>query len=144
MNKIILLFTFLSFAFINAGANDRCEIFINKKLIFKGEVEQENAIAFLNAKAYKTTDCITIKYFSEQVSSGWTRTFYFSTSDEKDLKIVEMPKQNGSVTVKASVFREMTKNRQPILIYTISLPADKALASRIRVRRMLVCKLEWK
>ena len=143
MNKIIVLLFFMALASLKAGAHDRCEVYLNKQLIFKGEVEQENPVAHVTSRLYKATDCITVKYYSEQISKGWTRTFYFNGSDDKNIRIVEMAKQNGSVAVKASAFRNMMRKNEPVYIYTVSLPVDKTLASRIRVRRMLICKIVW-
>ena len=143
MKKIFFLLSFLGIAFVNAGANDSCKIYFNKKLISKVRVDHDKSVAYLSSRSPKKTDCITVRYFSENVNKGWKRTIYFNARDERNIRTVEMDKQDGSVSVRASLFREMMEKKEPVFIYTMSLPADKALASRIRVRRMLICKLEW-
>ena len=139
----MLLSAFVILSAIRADANDSCEVLFNKQVVFKGEVDQENAIAFIKATYFKNTDCIIVKYHSEKALKGWKRTFYFDASDDHNLKTIELGKQNGSVSVKASVLNEMQKKKQAVFIYTMSLPIDKAMAARVRVRRMLICKIEW-
>lgn len=139
----MLFVAFITLSICKAKASDSCEILFNKHLIFKGSVEQENPVAFIKAKHFKNTDCLTIRYRSENANKGWTRTFYINDSNGQNLKTIDLGKQSGSVTVNASVLNELEKKKQPFFIYTISLPKDKAMAARIRVRRMLICKIEW-
>lgn len=144
MNKLLILLSFIStMSVITAQGNDSCEILFNKQVIFKGDVEQQNAVGFMKATEFKNTDCITIKYHSEKPMKGWKRTFYLDASNDQNLKTIELNKQNGSVSVKASVLNEMKEKKQPVFVYTISLPLDKAMAARVRVRRMFLCKIEW-
>ncbi|MCW3105972.1 MAG: hypothetical protein JWQ09_478 [Segetibacter sp.] len=144
MNKlIVLLSAFVALTIFKADASDSCQILFNKQVIFKSNVEQENAIAFLKARQFKNTDCITIAYHSESANKGWKRTFYLTDSNDQNLKSFDLAKQSGSACVKASVLNEMKKKKQPVFVYTISLPTDKAMAARIRVRRIFICKIEW-
>ena len=139
----MLLSIFLAVTVTRALANDSCEVFFNKQLIFKGLVEQENPVAFIKAKQFTKSDCITIVYYSNNVNKGWNRTFYINGSDERNLKTLQLGKQSGSVSVNALFLNEMKDKKQPVFMYTTSLPADKTLAARIRVRRILICKIEW-
>lgn len=141
---LMLLFAFIAATISNANASDSCKVFFNKQLIFKGEVDNESSASALRVKSFKKSDCIIIVYKSETTNKGWERTFYLNGADEKNIKTITTSKQSGSVSVKASVLNEMKEKRQPVLIYTTSLPADKALAARIRVRRLFICKIEWK
>ena len=138
-----MLVSLIALSPIAARANDSCEILFNKQVIFKGDVEQENAHGFVKATQFKNTDCITIKYHSEKAMKGWKRTFYLEGPNDQNVKTIELSKQSGSVSVKASVLNEMKEKKQPVFVYTISLPADKAMAARVRVRRMFLCKIEW-
>lgn len=112
-------------------------------MIYKGDVERETAVALLTVKPFTSKDCITIKYNSEHANKGWDRTFYINGPNEKNLKTITIGQQSGTVSVKASALNEMKEKKQPVFIYTTSLPSDKALAARVRVRRMLICKIEW-
>jgi hypothetical protein len=138
-----ILLVIISLAFIKASANDSCKIFFNKELVFSGEVEQETSVASVKTRRFSRKDCFTIIYNSENAARGWERTFYINGPADKNLKTITVGKQSGSVSVTASVLNEMKEKRQPVFIYTTSLPTDKALAARIRVRRMFICKIEW-
>jgi hypothetical protein len=74
---------------------------------------------------------------------GWKRTFYISDSNDENLKTAEINTQAGSVSFNASVIKDLMNKKQPVFIYTTSLPKNKELAARIRVRRVLLCKIEW-
>jgi hypothetical protein len=138
-----MLFAFVALMIPGANANDSCKILFNKQVIFNGVADQETAVASLKAKIFKAKDCLTISYKSETVNKGWERTFYINDSSEKSLKVITVNKQSGSVAVKASILNKMKEKKQPVFIYTTSLPTDKALAARIRVRRIFICKIEW-
>lgn len=139
----MLVPAFLALTMFTSAANDSCKILFNKRVIFKGSVEQENAVAFLDAKAFKKTDCITLEYRTENANKGWKRTFYIDASNDQNVKTIELGKQSGSVCVKASVLNELKEKKQPVFIYTASFPTDKAMAARIRIRKMFICKIEW-
>jgi hypothetical protein len=140
----MLLLAFVALTISVAHASDSCKILFNKQVIFKGEVDNESSVSALKVKAFKKSDCITIVYNSETTNKGWERTFYINGPDEKNIKTITTSKQSGSLSVKASVLNEMKEKRQPVFIYTISLPTDKTLAARIRVRRLFICRIEWK
>ncbi|MGI8636681.1 MAG: hypothetical protein ACR2KZ_14890 [Segetibacter sp.] len=138
-----LLLAFLLLTYAKADANDSCRILLNKRVIFKGEVEQQNAVAFLTASQLKKTDLITLEYYSEDDVKGWSRTFYLDAANDKTLKTIQLNKQSGSVCFNAFALKKMIQNREPVFIYTTSLPKDKKMAARIRVRSIFVCKIEW-
>lgn len=139
----MLLPAFILLSAMIAKANDSCLVLFNKQVIFKGEVEQQNAIGYIKAKQFKSSDCVTIKYYAENISKGWKRTFYIEDATGSNVKTIELGKQSGAVAMKASILNELKEKKQPFSIYTISLPTDKAMAARVRVRRMFICKVEW-
>ena len=144
MNKLLLFFiAFVAMIGMRANASDTCVILFNKKVIFKGEVDKTDAVAFLKSNSFKKTDCLLIKYVSENELKGWKRTFYFDTEQDENVTTLELKKQSGSVYVNASLLDKMKEKKQPVIIYTMSLPTDKAMAARIRVRRIFICKIEW-
>ena len=144
MNKgLMLLCVFIALALSKAKGNDSCKILFNKQVIFKGSVDDEAAVASLKVKKLTNKDCLTIRYNTENASKGWERTFYINGPEERNLKTITLAKQSGSVSVKASVLNEMKEKKLPVFIYTTSLPTDKTMAARIRVRRMFICKIEW-
>jgi hypothetical protein len=138
-----MLCAFVALNIAGASANDSCKILFNKQVIFEGPVDQETAVAPLKAKVFTNNDCIIISYKSENANKGWERTFYINESSEKSLKVIRLNKQSGTVAVKAAILNKLKEKKQPVFIYTVSLPIDKGLAARIRVRRIFICKIEW-
>ncbi len=137
------VFAFLALSTVKVNAADSFIVLYNKHVIFKGMTEQENAAAYIKAKEFKNTDSITIIYKSENADKGWKRTFYMVDAKERNIKTIELLKQSGSVSMNASALQEMKEKKQPVFIYTVSLPADPKLAAGIRVRRIMLCKIEW-
>ncbi len=140
---VILLTAFSILAFSKVRSTDNWEICFNKQSIFKGTDDQLNKIAFLKAAGIEKNDCITITYKMENVDTGWKRTFYINDSADNNIKTIVLNKQTGSVSVNASVLQEMIDKKQPVFIYTTSLPKDPSKAAVVRVRRIFLCKIEW-
>ena len=144
MNKSILLIALLlMLSFVTVNAMDHWEILLNKQVIFKGTSEQENPTLQFKTRTFKKTDSFTLRYTSENAQSGWNRTFHVTDLEEKNLKTVSIDKQSGQVSVKASAVKEIMGKKQPVFIYTTSLPKDPSKAATVRIRRILLCKVEW-
>ena len=137
------LLAFLVLAFSKVEANDSCSILLNKRVIFKGEVDQKDAVAVINKSQLKKTDNIILLYKSEDDVRGWCRTFYLDDPNDKNLKTIQLNKQSGTVSFNAFALSKAIQKKEPVFIYTITLPKDKKMAARIRVRRIFVCKIEW-
>lgn len=142
-NIFLLLTTFLSVAFSKAEDNDRWQILHNKRIILHGSSESENTTVTVKASDFKKDDSITISYNTTNDDKRWKRSFYINNGNNENLTTAEMNEQTGRVSVKASVLDSNIKNKQPVFIYTTAIPKDKALASRVRLRRILLCKIEW-
>lgn len=144
MNRRLGLLSFFIVLIISvATANDSCKILFNNRVLFNSVVDQEQAEIFLPGRVFKNRDCITIAYSSDNVSKGWRRSFYLDDANDHNIKTIESVKPKGVVFVKASVLNEMRKKKQPVFLYTMSIPIDKELAARVRVRRMFICKIGW-
>jgi hypothetical protein len=140
---LALVPVFLLLAVFKSLANDSCIVLLNKQVVFKGPVEQQDAVAWIKSKSLKSNDRITIVYHTENESRGWRRTFYVQDSTQENLETIELGKQSGSVTIGATALKAMKEKKEPVFIYTISLPKDKAMAARIRVRTLFLCKIGW-
>lgn len=144
MRSIFLLLTaFFAMSYNKAGATDGWQVFFNKQEIFKGNAEMEQLKTTFKSRELKKNDCFRITYNNDHPYAGWKRTFYFNDSTDNTIKTLELNKQTGSVSLNASVLKEMMIKKQPVFIYTVSLPKDPDKASNIRVRRILLCKIEW-
>ncbi len=126
-----------------AEPTESWQIILNNKIIFKGNSEQANPTASLKASPFKATDKITIKYFMDNADNTWKRIFMVNDENEKSYITIELNKQTGSVSFKASKLKELMEKKKPFFIYTVSTPKDRSLAASVRVRRVLLCKIEW-
>jgi hypothetical protein len=140
---LVLIPAFLLLAVLKSVANDSCIVLLNKQVVFKGTVEQPAAVASIKSKSLRSNDRITIVYHTENESRGWRRTFYVQDSTQENMETIELGKQSGSVTISATVLNAMKEKKKPVFIYTISLPKDKTMAARIRVKTLFLCKIEW-
>ena len=143
-NKLFLVaLTFLIICAVNATAIDSWRIFYNKQVIFKGNAEMENPVVRFKTRQLKKTDHFVISYKIDNPDVNWQRTFYINDTNEVNIKTIDLNKQSGSVSVNASVLKEMMNKKRPVMIYTTSLPKDPSKAATVRVRRILLCKIEW-
>ncbi|HEX8461768.1 MAG TPA: hypothetical protein VF623_10070 [Segetibacter sp.] len=144
MKKIIaLLPLLLLLSLTNLYAMDHWEILLNNKVIFKGKIGEENPTLKFKSRSFKTTDRFTLKYTADDPQKDWNRIFIVTDAQDKELKTVYLDKQSVQVSVKASEVKLLMNKKQPVFIYTTSLPKDPAKAATVRVRRILLCKVEW-
>ena len=144
MKKLLLLIpAFLLLVVLKVAANDSCVVLLNNRVVFKGLVEQQDAVVTIKSKDLKGNDRISIVYHTQNESKGWKRTFYVQDSTQENVKTIELGQQSGSVTISGTVLNAMKEKKKPVFIYTISLPKDKAMAARIRVRTLFLCKIAW-
>jgi hypothetical protein len=126
-----------------AEASESWQILFNNKVIFKGNSDQPDPTVSLKATPFKETDKITIKYFMDNADNTWKRIFMVNDENEKSYITIELNKQSGSVSFKANKLKELMEKKKPFYIYTVSTPKDRSLAASVRVRRVLLCKIEW-
>ena len=122
---------------------DHWEVLFNNKVVFRGSDEQEDNTLQFKTTNFKKTDCFTIKYMAENAQNSWNRTFYINGKEDNNIKTMVVSKQSGKISVSASLLSEMMNKKAPVFIYTTSLPTNPAKAAAVRVRRILLCKLEW-
>jgi len=143
MKSLLILLLVSTFTMANAQSQGSWKIKWNNKLLLSASAENETA----NTKALKKTDLskntfLQIDYKETDASKkDWVRYFLFFDENDNELLRKESIK-----TLKLSS-AELTKlfgDRKKLRIYTVSLPSDPELASRVRVRRMHLCTLELK
>jgi hypothetical protein len=144
MKKLLLIiFSIFALATVNAQT-DNWQIFFNTKAVLKGNSDKADAELVIKTSALRSTDKIVIKYTSATADDKWKRTFYITDSADNNILTIPSSKQTGSISVTAGKLTQYMKHKQPVFIYTTSIPKDKAMAASVRVRRMLLCKIEWK
>jgi hypothetical protein len=141
----LILFTYAVFSLVivKAQAPDKWQIFFNKQLIFNGNSDQPNSTGNLKISSIRKTDKITISYFMDSADDDWKRSFLVNDETERNILTIDLNKQAGSASFNAIPLKPLKDKKKPFFIYTISLPKDPGLAARVRVKRVLLCKIEW-
>ncbi len=118
----------------------------NGKEIIKGNVEQADELKTIDASAIlkHPTKNFTIYYNQADVTTGWNRTFFINDENDQVLHTITMTSQSGSVSFPATYLSKSASSKKPVFLYTTSLPKDKKKAAVVRVRRILLSKIEWK
>lgn len=129
-------------AALRAEPTESWQILFNNKVIFKGNSDQTDPSASLKP-SFKATDKITIKYFMNNADDTWKRSFLINDESEKNFITLGLNKQSGSVSFNATRLKELMEKKKPFYIHTVSIPKNPSLAASVRVRRVLLCKVEW-
>jgi hypothetical protein len=140
---LIFLLSFLVLSFSKAQSPDNWQILLNKRSIFKGNSDRSNPATIVKTKSLKMSDCLTIRYNTDNADIGWKRTFYVNDSVDQNIKTLHLNKQSGCVSFKVSALKEMIDKKRPVFIFTTSLPRDPSKAAVVRIRRVLLCKIDW-
>jgi hypothetical protein len=128
-----------------AQADDSWKFLLNKKVIAKGTPDTEDAAVKLEAATLTMmkTGVFNITYVQSQPTSGWNRSFEITDAGDRSLHTIKLPASSGSATVPLAFLKKQAAAKIPLFVYTISLPNDKKKAAVVRVRRILLCKIEW-
>lgn len=126
-----------------ATSSDSCYITINKQLIYSGVIDEPKATVYLKSSGINKRDCFSIQYVMEEPDNFWDRTIYLSDLLDNNIQTLPIPEQSGCVNVKASAFWKMIANKEAVFIYAVSIPKDREVAARVRVKRRMLCKIEW-
>lgn len=147
MNKIFTLtFAILTFIISSASAQsgDSWKILLNKKLLLQTPVESNNASVRIDKSASQTKNMISIQYKSADTESDFKRIFYINDAQEKTIKKIELKNNDGTAAFDLRELKAMAASKKPLFIYTTAIPKDPSMAAAVRVRRFLLCKIEWK
>ena len=148
MKKYLLLLTAL-FAFcmieVNAQSGDTWSISLNKQTLLRSPVESAEPTIFISKSALqKGKSMLTIQYATAEGEKDWNRTFTFNYENEQTVKQASLKNQSGSISFAAKDLLKAAQSNKPVFVYTMSLPNDPAVAALVRIRRILLCKIQWK
>lgn len=146
MRKIVWVLLACFAGAVPAIAQDAWNICLGKKVLISGEVGVSDTTIALNRQILENARqlMLDINYTTGEPTTGWNRTFYFTNSKDKELQTLDLPSQSGQVRVRVNTLLQAFAPGETMYLYTTSLPADKAKAAMVKVRRVLVCKIEWK
>ncbi len=146
---VMKAFFMVIFSLVVAGAyaqeEDTWKLLINKKVVASGKPGNDEAVVRLQtaAVAKMTGANFTVQYAQLTGGTGWNRTIECTDAADKSLHTVQMPAASGSAAFPMTLLKKYAASKTPLFIYTTSLPKDKKKAAVVRVRRFLLCKIEW-
>jgi hypothetical protein len=146
MKKTFALVIYLAMFALAAQAQsgDSWKIFLNKKLLLQTPVESNEAVVVLNKATTIAKNTLSIQYKSADTESDFKRSFYINDAQEKTIKKIDLKAVDGTVIINTKDLKAAAASRKPLFIYTTAIPKDPAMAAAVRVRRLLLCKIEWK
>jgi hypothetical protein len=147
MKKIIFLFLSFSTILMSAASaqqGDSWKLYLNKQLLAQSSTEKPEPVITIDKANMKKKATITLQYTTEGAQENWKRTFYFNDKSEKTFKRSELKSQDGTITFALKDLLQAANSNTPLNLFTTSLPTDKSMAAVVRVRRFLVCKIQWK
>ncbi|TDH20876.1 hypothetical protein EXU57_21015 [Segetibacter sp. 3557_3] len=143
MKRVFFIVCFLAFVAVYAQSGKYIIVSILKQSI-SAPVEGDNGAKVLNVHANtRLTEHLKILNGRYQDEKEWKRSFeLFDSTDKAVLKIPAVNQSAYQVTIKQ--LRSQLRKGAVYSLYTIALPKDPDLAARVRVRRVLVCKINMK
>ena len=133
---LLLIFTLLTFQLM---AQDSWTISLDKKQILHADAEDEVA----NTKKLPTpraNSVLTIHIKEAKKQKGWIRSVVVVNENDEEL----LRKEDVSVVnILGSELKKLSAGHNKLRIFAISLPSDPEEASRVRVRRVHLCTLDF-
>lgn len=121
---------------INSTAKPGWEVFVNKQLILQSNTEDPA----VNSRIVKAADLFNTNLqiiYTETPDAQLNRSYIIMDNNRRELFRTENSKQpiNGAALKKAA------GGETTLVIYTLAIPSDPALAATIRVRPVHLCTL---
>lgn len=122
---------------ITAAAKPGWQVFVNKQLILQSNTEDPDA----NSKMVKASDLFTNNglqiIYTEAPDAKLNRSYVIMDVNRRELFRTENTKQPiGGAELKKAIGDQST-----IVIYTVAIPSDPAIAATVRVRPVHLCTL---
>jgi hypothetical protein len=142
--KIFIILFFSIFAMTTSALSQSEDIWTvkrNGKVIYTGRAGEEITIP-VKAKKLPQSTKYTFTYKTADADNTWNRTIYINNEQDHVVKKFVLPNQSGSIFIKAADINPLLAKKQTLSIYTASLPKDKAQAATVRVRRVMLGKID--
>ncbi|WP_207491398.1 hypothetical protein [Aridibaculum aurantiacum] len=144
--QLLILFAFVALLATSAQAqnSDEWQVRLNKQVLLRSPAETAEPTITLSKSSVKKNDILTIQYTTNDGQQDWKRSFTINDANEQTFKELSLKNQTGTATLKLKELAKAAASNKPLYIYTMSLPKDPNQAALVRVRRILLCKIQWK
>ncbi len=143
--KLILILIISSFGctLISHAQTSTWKLYLNKKQVAQGTVTQrsDSTIIVLKKSRLSRSKLLRIDYMESVVPKGWNRSFAFYDGD-KEIAHFKFGSSSGMFGIPLKQTQLLKAGGKIISLYTYSEPLDEKLASAIRIRRILICRLK--
>lgn len=146
MKRLLIVMFSITAMIANAQTAEKWKICFNKQVLYSGNAEQTETVIVVDAGLLKKdpNGVITISYVQPTPNKNWKRTFYINDEADQLVHSVELKTQIGKVSFSALPIKQMANAKKPVFIYTTSIPKNPEKAAVVRVRRILLCRIDWK
>jgi hypothetical protein len=144
MKYFLLLLSVFTLTTVTAQEN-KIVIKVQKQtLTVDANEDGEKTVILNSASKSAKTDKFVIFNSNKAEAKTWKRSF--TIYDDADAEIVKFPKLSATSYSQLSLSTVLSKLKKgtDYSLYTIAVPADPKRAAVVRVRRVLVCKIEVK
>ncbi len=122
---------------ITTTAKPGWQVFVNKQLILQSNTEDPAA----NSKTVKAKDLFTNNglqiIYTEEPDAQLNRSYIIMDNNRRELFRAENTKQPFN----AAELKKAIGDQNTIVLYTVAIPSDPALAATVRVRPVHLCTL---
>ncbi len=143
MKKVFLIVCVFAFFSAYAQLEKKFSVSLQKQTVH-ATVEGNNSDKVITIHSNtRSTDQLKILNGRWQAEKDWKRSFeIFDSTENFLLKIPAVNQSAYQLTIKQ--LRSQLQKGLRYSLYTIAIPKDPDLAARVRVRRILVCKINMK
>ena len=135
MKKIFILLYIIPF-FIQAQTTNTWQLLFNKKVVLKGDVGE--------MKSYKVSPKnighITIKHFSNDANKSFDKNIIIMDTNRVEVFRKPLKKNESGMLFSKKNFDSKIFSK-PLIVYILSIPADKKIAAAIKVAPVALVKL---
>ena len=142
---IFLSIALLSFSVSVTAQTDSWKIYLNKKMIGRGQEPHGNDTVKISIKKSQIAgkNMLRIDYTEATSPKNWKRTFLIYDGNN-ELANFDFDTSSGMFGISMKKIGQLLAEHKNILLYSFSEPKDKQLASAIRIRRIFMCELRIK
>jgi len=143
--KQILLAVITSVATILAAAaqpGDTWKIYLGKKLLLQSPVESASPTIMLDKKLVNGKNILTIQYKAAESGNDMKRSFSINDENESTIQSTSLKGNSGTAVFSLKGLKKATGKN--LSLFTVAIPKDPSLAAAVRVRRFILCRIEWK
>jgi hypothetical protein len=142
----LTLLTLFSLLWLTPFAQDTWRLMQGKKQLFAShsdDMGDSKKVVTLTAKDLNKLP-LTVIYKQALEEKDWARSVMVHSDKDVDILNLQGKTSSGTFTLPAAKIKAALLKYKSLYIYSICLPTDPELAKAVRVRRVVICRLQLK